>query len=148
MKTLQLPLYHFIDNDDIDSNSYLHIDRMYVAAVGMYVPYLSVPISTDVSLIDIPYLNEAGRVPYRISLPEPIIPSGDWRELSSLKRRSKMLWWRRLLPECSIKQQYAVAELHQIRGYTSIKAIESGAVMRELRYLCEVIGIHQQYNSI
>ena len=138
MKTLQLPLYHFFGDDDIDSNSYLHIDRMYVAAAGMYVPYLSVPISTDVSLIDIPFLNEAGRVPYHVSLPEPVNPNGDWRELSSLKRRSKMLWWRRLLPECSVKRQYAIAELHQIRGYTSLKAIESGAVVRELKNRVEM----------
>lgn len=138
MKTLQLPLYHFLEDSDSDSHSGLRIDRMYVAEAQMYVPYLSVPISSDVSLIDIPFLNEAGRVPFHVSLPEPVNPSGDWRELSSLKRRSKMLWWRRLLPECSIKQQYAIAELHQIRGYTSIRAIESGAVVRELKNRVEM----------
>ena len=131
MKTLQLPLYHFTGDDD--SNSRLHIDQMYVANAGMYVPYLSVPISSEVSLIDIPFVNEDGRVPSSISL--PIVPNRDWRD--EYKRKSKMLWWRRLLPECSIKQQYAVAELHEIRGYTSLKAIESGAVVRELRYLYE-----------
>ena len=137
MKTLQLPLYHFLEDSDSDSHSSLHIDRMYVAAAGMYVPYLSVPISSDVSLIDIPFVNQNGRVPCAISLPEPIVPGRDWREASHFKRRSKMLWWRRLLPECSIRQQYAAAELHEIRGYTSLKAIESGAVIRELKYLCD-----------
>ena len=137
MRTLQLPLYHFLFPDDEKSGCGICIDRLYVSRTGMFVPYLSVPVSADVSVIDLPFLNRYGRVPYAVCLPSPAAVYGDWREQIVTKRRSKMLWWRRLLPECSIKQQYAEAELHGIRGYTSLKAIESGAVIRELRELCE-----------
>ena len=133
MKTLQLPLYHFLEPDE--SESVLHIDRMYVPATRMFVPYLSVPQNESKSVIDGAFVNARGRVPYAIELGEPKIMHGDWREIVLIKHRSKMLWWRRLLPECSIKQQYAAAELWNISGYTSLRAIESGAVIRELRHL-------------
>jgi len=136
-KTLQLPLYHFFGDD---SGSSLRIDRLYVPRLRMFVPYLSVAFGDQASIIDLPFLNQEGRVPYAVSLSRPEVKYGDWREQVRIRQRSKMLWWRRCLPECSIKLQYAAAEEHEIRGYTSLKAIESGAVIRELRWICERMG--------
>ena len=137
MRTLQLPLYHFLFPDDEKSGCGICIDRLYVSRTGMFVPHLSVPVSAATSGIDLPFINERGRVPYAGCLPSPAPVYGDGRELVETRRRSKMQWWRTALPDCSIRTKYLAVERYEIRGYTSIKAIESDAVIRELRMLCE-----------
>jgi len=142
MRTLQLPLYHFLALDGDESGSFLSTDRIYVPRLRMFVPYLSVPVSSSTNGMDLLFVNKDGRVPYAVQLPRPVDKYGDWREQVVIRRRSKMRWLLMLLPECSIRDQYAAAERYEIRGYTSLRAIESGAVIRELRWLCERVGTY------